>query len=167
MKRIALASFLLSAPTIAIACGNDVAVTFGDYSSQTSPYVTFAGDKVTIDMSFLDEIIRRPSGLLLDENRPELLYLMASNDRRAAHAGAVLLAHLIQNPTFVVECDTRRELFGKEELALALSRSVHAPAAICAIPHQCRSMIVDFYRAHQSLWTNIDPPWVPGDLPCD
>jgi hypothetical protein len=153
---------LVAAP--AFACGAQDGLDFGPYHGGPGPAATARGSKVTIDTSFLVELQAHPDGPTYERHRNELLYLLSIDNPEALRAGVRVLAHLIENPTTVVECDAPRELYDKEELAFALSRNNDMNPALCALPIADRKPIVALYAARPELWSNVDPPWM--DDPC-
>ena len=139
---------------------------FGEFYATPSPHVQSKGNVITIDTSFLQQLIRNPSGENFEKDRNELLYLISRNEKTAIHAGMAVLARLVKHPTRVVECDQEHELYGKEELAFALSRSDYALDELCRLSFEDRTLVVGLYEKHQILWSNVDPPWLAGDLSC-
>ena len=148
------------------ACGKDEAMNFGEFYGQPSPHVTTRGGKLILDTSFLTGLIKNPNGKSFERDRNELLYLISRNDKKAAHAGVLVLSQLIEHPTIVTECDSDHELYGKEELAFALSRSDHIFTELCALSSARRKKVVELYKSRNVLWSNVDPPWMEGNLSC-
>ena len=164
MLRLLLLASLCLAAAPAFACGDRGGLHFGPYDGRSGPAAKTRGDKVTIDTSFLARLETQPDGAAYERHRDELLYLFSIDHPGALRAGVRVLAHLIANPTTVVECAAPRERYNKEELAFALSRSYGMNPALCALPVADRKPIVALYAARPKLWHNVDPPWI-GD-PC-
>ena len=157
-RRLLLASLcLVAAP--AFACGDGKDPDFSPYYGGHGPAAQVDGKKVTIDTSFLAGLEARPDGASYGDHRHELLYLLSINDDPAVRAGVRVLGHLIAHPTIVGDCGGPHELYDKEELAFALSRTEAMNHALCALPAAERKPIVAFYEAHPKLWRNADPPW--------
>ena len=166
MKASLLLALLLLSPC-AHACGDEDVMAFGGFYETPSPHAQLKGNVLTIDTSFLQQLVRNPTGENFEKDRNELLYLISINDKTAIHAGMAVLARLVNHPTRVVECDQEHELYGKEELAFVLSRSDYALDELCRLSSEDRTLVVDLYEKHKILWSNVDPPWLEGDLSCN
>jgi hypothetical protein len=158
-RRLLLLASLCLVAAPAFACGDDDEVDFGAYYGGPGPAATIAGSTVTIDTSFLVDLEAHPDGAAYDRHRHELLYLLSIDDEAALRAGVRVLAQLVVHPTIEVECDAPHELYGKEELAFALSRNNDMNDALCTLPVADRKAVIALYAAHPVLWQNVDDPW--------
>ncbi|PJK07491.1 hypothetical protein CO608_10095 [Lysobacteraceae bacterium NML08-0793] len=165
--RFLLVTLLAAAlPASALACGKKDPLDFAPFVANASPNVQQQGALLQLDTRFVAALQKQPDGKRFDENRNELLYLIARQDAAAVDAGIKVLAHLLQHPEYVTECNARQELYDKEELAFTLSRSEPVFAALCALPAAERTRVLSYYQANPVLWRNIDAPWQPGNLQC-
>ena len=139
---------------------------FGAFYGQLGKSTATSGQSITISTSFLDQLANNPTGAEMEKNRNELLYLLSANDERAVRAGLATLVHLLKHPSFTMECDSQHEMYGKEELAFALSRTEQLGDQLCVLAPADRDMAVNFYAAHNELYGNFDPPWISGNLTC-
>jgi hypothetical protein len=165
MSRLLLLASLCLAAAPAFACGARKDHDFGPYSGGAGPAAQVEGKKVTIDTTFLASLEATPDGATYHDHRHELLYLLSIDDPAALRAGVRVLAHLIAHPTIVGDCGGPTELYGKDELAFALSRSNVLDRALCKLPVADRKSIIALYSEHRALWQNVDPPWM--DDPCE
>ena len=158
MTRLFLLASLCLVAAPAFACGDKKDHKFGPYDGGPGPAAQVQGKKVTIDTSFLARLEAKPDGATYALHRNELLYLLSIDDAAAVRAGVRVLAHLIAHPKFVGDCGGPRELYGKDELAFALSRAGATNRVICELPAGDREAIVALYTAHPKLWHYVDPP---------
>ena len=172
MRIIVITLFFIS--SLSFACGETDSFHFGDYNSGEkydehipSPSTKVSGNTVTIDASFLAKLSSQPSGKYLQEHRAELMYLIAIGRDDALYAGITVFLHLLDNPEYISECDSKRELWHKEELAFAIGRSYELAKALCSLPVKKKDQLVQYYKANPQYYgQNYDPPWMPGNLPC-
>jgi len=162
--RLVLA-FFLAGPSY--ACGKAGTLDFGGFYVPIGQSARAANGSITISTDFLDQLRRNPTGEELEKNRNELLYLLSINDEKAVSAGLAVLAYLIRNPSFSRDCDADHERFGKEEIAFALSRTDALPDELCRLDPDDRKAVVSLYAKHNELYSNFDPPWMPGNLACN
>ena len=160
MTRLLLLASLCLVAAPAFACGDKKDHDFGPYGGGPGPATQVEGSKLTIDTSFLAGMEAKPDGAVYGRHRHEVLYLLSIENAAAVRAGVRVLAHLIAHPTIVGDCGGPHELYGKDELAFALSRADGTNRAICALPANERKSIVAFYAAHPKLWNNVDEPWI-------
>ena len=169
IKLIISAIILIS--NIAFGCGNKEVFEFGAFSTDGINHkhglnVSKDGSQVIIDTNFIDELIKTPTGRELQYNREELFYLIASGDKKALFAGVKVLSNLIRSPEFITECDSKHELWKKEEVAFVVSRNFDLTEIICKLPEADYDIVVNFYKNHPELWGMIyDPIWVKGNSP--
>jgi len=123
--------------------------------------------EVSINLSFLDELAKSPDGQTLEKNREELLYLIASGNKKATVIGLQVLDTLINEPIYAMECETKYELYGKDEIAFSLGRSSKVYAALCQLESDQLIPILDYYEKQPKLWgLKYDPPWLSQNLAC-
>ncbi len=160
MPRLLLLASLCLVAAPAFACGAKEDLPFSAHHGGPGPAAKVGNTKVTIDTSFVAALEAKPDGATFDRHRSELFYLLSINDRAAVRAGVRVLGHLIAHPRFVGDCGGPKEQFGKEELALELSRTEAMNYVLCELPAADRKPIVSFYAAHPRLWHNVDEPWI-------
>ena len=161
---IALALLFISGG--ARACEKTDPRDFGAFYGQIGKSVTASGHSITISTVFLDELAKNPTGAEMEKNRNELFYLLSTNNERAVGAGLATLVHLLKHPSFTMECDAQHEMYGKDELAFALSRTEQLLDQLCVLAPADQDKVVKYYAAHKELYNNYDPPWMPGNLIC-
>ena len=161
-----LTLILLIAFGSASACEGTDDRDFGAYSGRVGSSANASGQSIAISTSFLERLIKQPTGTELEKNRNELFYLLSINNERAVTAGLKTLVHLLKHPSFSKDCDAEHEMYGKEELAFALSRTEQLLDQLCKLTRADRGAVVKFYASHIELYSNYDPPWAPGNLSC-
>ena len=160
---------ILVVPYRVFACDDCQVFEFGSYGSNSTSdshgeSVLVQSDKITIDKGFISDLIKSPNGKELSKNRAELLYFISCSDKGALLAGAKTLANLIENPEFMdnchKDCGPQTQLYLKEELAFALSRSLDIYDTFCELSTIDRELVVNYYKDNPLLWGQIyDPPW--------
>lgn len=148
---------LLSSP--ALPCSRSVSEPYRFlYYPQQGKSASRHGKSVTIDTSFLDELIANPSSEAYLANDRELFYLLATGDSKAQQAGAKILSFLIKHPEFEETCGGRRqESYGIEELAFVFSRTDFS--ALCQVTEAERASILAYYKRNPRLAVGPERPW--------
>lgn len=157
-----LAIILLAAPVFAFACGDRGTSQLGNFAPSTSHSLVQhnTGQEIVIDASFIDKLITNPSQALFNENRYELYYLVSRGNKKALFAGLRSLAYILENPTHIIECDHKVEIYKKDEIAHTLSRSEDFHEVACELsPHE-RELVFSYYKSNKHLYQLIyDAPW--------
>src|SRR5688500_18988290 len=146
-----LTLLLLMAFGSASACEGTDDRDFGAYSGRVGSSANASGQSIAISTSFLERLIKRPTGVELQKNRNELFYLLSINNEKAVTAGLKTLVHLLKHPSFSKDCDAEHEMYGKEELALAMSRTDQMVVQLLALTSADRGALVMCYASQFML----------------
>lgn len=163
VKTFSLALLIL-APAQVFACGAEDGLHLGGYhrygfEGLAGPAATISKKAISIDKTFVHELIARPSGKRYTRNKYELLYLISIGDPEALHAGAMVLLHLLKHPEYVVECDQKIQLYNVPELSFMLARSFDLVETLCLLQPNEWTALIKHYEHHPQFWgSGFDRP---------
>jgi hypothetical protein len=178
IRELILLSILI-APFEAMSCGQPDLFQFGGFTTKLNKENMMWEDSlgesaslekgsIVIDLAFLENLSNEISGEELQKNREEFIYLISIGHKKATLLGLKVLNHLLENPKYQTECETKFELYNKAELAFNLSRASYIYDALCEIEPEVRTTIITYYKNNYKLWaTGYDAPWQEGNLSCN
>ncbi len=155
--RIVLVLFLSFASGQILACGTVKNFHIGGYNRyQESENIGNASKKsensIIIDTSFVDSLLKNPTGKELNKNKYELFYLISIGDEKALRAGTYVLLDLLKNPEYTIECDKKVQIYGLKELAFNIGRSEQANSELCKLKPDDWALLIKFYSKDIQLW---------------
>lgn len=139
------------------ACGDTEDFHIGGYSrypekANRGSASNKSGDLITINTTFVDNLLKNPSGKVFNKNKYELFYLIAIKDKKALIAAIYVLLDMLKNPEYIIECDKKVQLYGIKELAFNIGRSEDANSELCKLNPNDWTLLMQFYSKDIQLW---------------